>query len=300
MTNFEVRIYKSAQLAPTMETAEEVRKMTEFIKKHKKIKEEPTLFVDTNYPEEFNEFVSFKDNFSADEYEDDDLDDPPEYSAFSNDDISTTTLTAEEQVIIDSTPDPDLKQLLILNRKKNMQLLKLHKKIRDIIIKCEDVMEEKGKIIKNLNVRKRDLTYCPSWKLAAPYFKDKQYFGCPPNEDTLKKRAEKELSLYELHPSVKWTPWEFDRLLSAVKCNYNINQQKEVVGKLSVLQKTIDVGNCEDSEHKEKLEKIKKLQEELEKLEDNNENEVPPLGSDSHIDWYKVADMFLGGKNCSQ
>jgi hypothetical protein len=168
-----------------------------------------------------------------------------------------------------------------------MQLIKLHKKMQKLLAECEETMEEKNVILKNLETKQfTQQTFV--WKLAAPYFKDKKFFPCPLNEDAIKKRSTNELSVYDLVPSSKWTPIEFDRLTNAIKCNYNINRQNDVVHKLNSLKAKIQ------SEDKDKLEEISHLKQQLDQLK--NDEQIPPLNSNEFINWYKVAETFLKGE----
>ncbi|KAJ3662354.1 hypothetical protein Zmor_006708 [Zophobas morio] len=268
---------------------EDVKKMTEFINKQKSSYQ-------NNVQLEFEDFVNFKQDYSDQEFDEDD-----EESCYEVLSIKTLYLdnapgqelvfTEEEQNTIDSCTEPELKKLLILNRSKNMQLIKLHKKIQGFLAECEAEIEEKKNVLKNSEPKHlNQQTFI--WKLAAPYFKDKKFFPCPLNSDAMRKRNRDELSVYDLNPSPKWTPIEFDRLNNAVKCNYNINRQNNIVSKISALKNKMKSGD----EDKSLVEEILNLKEQLEELK-IGDDKLPPLNSNEFISWYKVAETFLKDKH---
>jgi hypothetical protein len=269
---------------------EDVRKMTDFINNQK-------ATYQSNFQLEFQDFINFKHDISDQEFDEEQLDEEDELNSHDNEvksynneegPIPVSSLTEEERNVTESCTCSDLKKLLLLNRSKNMQLIKLHKKMQKLLTECEETMEEKNVILKNLETKQfTQQTFV--WKLAAPYFKDKKFFPCPLNEDAIKKRSTNELSVYDLVPSSKWTPIEFDRLTNAIKCNYNINRQNDVVHKLNSLKSKMQ------SEDKDKLEEISHLKQQLDQLK--NDEQIPPLNSNEFINWYKVAETFLKDKH---
>lgn len=215
-----------------------------------------------------------------------------DFNNFTSTDISKLSsydpgsiLKLEERAAIDSGSDSILKNLLLLNRTKNFQLMQLYKKLKDLLLLCQKNIKEKKEVINDFLKANKDQTHSSgAWRLAAPYFKDKKLYACPPNVDTLRKQRNKELSVYDVTVTVKWSSLECDKLLRAVKVNYNINQQNDALKKIRTLQKS---GN------KDELAELKRRMEELQN-EDNSE--IPPLNSDQHIDWMRVAEVFLQGK----
>lgn len=169
-------------------------------------------------------------------------------------------------------------------------MIKIHKKIQELLLQCEIELEQKNNML--ISSEPKHFSQQPFvWKLAAPYFKDTAFFPSPLNEDAVEKRNRCELSIYDLIPSPKWTPIEFDRLFNAVKCNFNINRQTKLVSTLKALKSQI---SDEDVENRTKLEEIFNLKKELDKVKEDVK--VPPLNSNEYINWYKVSETFLKGK----
>ncbi|KAJ8977893.1 hypothetical protein NQ317_012394 [Molorchus minor] len=270
-----------------MEDEEDVKKMMEAIKCSQK----------ENLQEfEYEEFINCNDSDGEENeviiYEDDDYliyDLPNTELPDLNTYDTRSSLKPEERHTIDSCSDPNLKSLLLLNRDKNLLLMQLHKKIKDLLLECQKNIEEKNTIINAFVESNKGQTHSTgAWRLAAPYFKDKRLFPCPPNDD-VQKKANKELSIYDLYPLKKWTSFECEKLLRAVKCNYNINQQTAVRKKIQEVTQNFNFENREEV--------LEELQARMEQLSSNESNEVPPLNSDEHIDWLRVADVFLKDKH---
>ncbi|CAG9857601.1 unnamed protein product [Phyllotreta striolata] len=194
----------------------------------------------------------------------------------------TCNLQIEELRIVQSCDDPDLKQLLLLNRQKHIQLLRLFKMFKDAYLECKLNLTEMGDANES---PKRHKQSTGSWRVIAPYFKDKDFFRSPPNEDALAKKANKELSTYDLMPMKFWSKYEKDKLISAVKCYYTNNVIVE-------LKKRVRTFNVEGMTN-EQLVQLDNIKMELDELEDPNNERVPPLGSDLDINWIRVSDYFL-------
>lgn len=47
-------------------------------------------------------------------------------------------LTDNEKKVVDSCTDPALKELLLLNRTKNIQLMQLYRKMKDLLVECQE------------------------------------------------------------------------------------------------------------------------------------------------------------------
>ncbi|CAH1155558.1 unnamed protein product [Phaedon cochleariae] len=200
-----------------------------------------------------------------------------------------SSLRPEEILVIDSCTDPILKKILLLNRNKNMQLIQFYKKIKDLLIECKQNIIEKNEIVRGyIDMQKKNYVTSGTWKLGAPYFKDEKLYCSPPNRDTKRKRANGELTIYETFPLCKWTNFECQRLLGAVKVNYNMYQQTEIKNRI----KTICSQNDSSSSQL-----LKELEEQLRELKDNGNSTVPSLDSDENIDWDRVAEVFLKDKH---
>lgn len=201
------------------------------------------------------------------------------FSIYKHDPISS--LKPEEKNIIDSCEDSDLKELLFLNRKKNINLILLYKNLQDLLMECRQYIIEKASLLKeHINTLKVNHQSGAAWRLAAPYFKDKQLYQCPLNEDTLKKKRNNELFVYDLWPIHKWSSFECEKIIKAVKLSYTFNKQKCVKAKVEKTAK----------------EYFQQLKERICDTEINQQLEIPPLNSNEHITWSRIASVFSQGK----
>lgn len=197
------------------------------------------------------------------------------FNIYKHDPISS--LKPEEKSLIDACEDPELKRLLFLNRKKNINLILLYKKLQDLLMECKQYIIEKGSLLKeHINTLKLNHLSGGAWKLGAPYFKDKQLYQSPPNEDIIRKKNGNELFLYDFGCVPKWSNDECERLLKAVKLNYNFNKPLKAKGKSKQL--TAEQMNKEFNEVNEKT------------------LGVPPQHNDDFIDWERIASVFFQGK----
>jgi hypothetical protein len=119
------------------------------------------------------------------------------------------------------------------------QLLKLLEKCQTKIKDLQDHIDSiKSPSEKSLMTR-------GSWyyMFGIPYFKDRHYFPCPPNEDHLKKAANMELSIVDLPVLRQWKEKEKFKLLAAIRSQEIEIQVKEAqTGKQSSLMK-LDASN---------------------------------------------------------
>ncbi|XP_023015413.2 proximal sequence element A Pbp95 [Leptinotarsa decemlineata] len=273
-----------------MDDEADLNKMLEVLKHSKEENEDDDEF-------QYGGFINYDDSDLEECFEDEnaDLIEPYESQDCLNSlDLSSlykynpiSSLKPEEKGIIDSCSDPDLKKILLLNRQKNMHLIQLYKKIKDLLIECKQNIVEKNEIFKQCKDATRGTHFTAgAWRLGAPYFKDRQLYCCPSNKDTLRKRANNELTIYDVMPSPKWTRSECELLVDAVKLNYNINQQSEVNRK--IIKVTSSGGSKEE---------LEELNARLQELSENGNSEIPPLNSDENIDWEKVSEVFIGEKH---
>lgn len=202
-------------------------------------------------------------------------------SVYKHDPISS--LKPEEKDLIDHCDDPELKQVLFLNRKKNINLILLYKKLQDLLMECRQYIIEKASLLReHINTLKANNLSSASWKLAAPYFKDKDLYQSPMNDDTKIKMNNHELFIYDFKPNKPWTNFEYEKLIKAVKLNYSFkkHQLKKAVKRENDKQPAGQ--SCGDTAVEEHVE--------------NFETEIPPLNSNDHLDWSRIASVFLQGK----
>ncbi|XP_072382424.1 uncharacterized protein Pbp95 [Diabrotica undecimpunctata] len=200
-----------------------------------------------------------------------------------------TSLTAEEKSVIDSCENFDLKHILILNRQKNMSLIEHYKKLKDLLIECQSNILDINTIIhEKISDKKMYPKSSRSWRLGAPYFKDKLNFPAPLNDEALQKKLGDEQSIYDFISIKRWSSLECDSVIRAVKLNYSINTITHIRNEI----KKLELSNDEN-----KNEKIMELQEKQKQFDDQDNLPIPPLGSDEHINWIRVSEVFLRDKH---
>ncbi|XP_057672242.1 uncharacterized protein LOC130903895 [Diorhabda carinulata] len=245
---------------------------------------------------EFQEYINLSDSEEDEEFEiPDSIDNEVENEDLDKSnkiDISTiykyspnASLKSEEKAIIDSCEDQELKHLLVLNRQKNLQLIQLYKKYKDLLIECKQNIVDKNDLISQyFEAHKAQSQSSGSWRVGAPYFKTKDFFVAPSNDDVLRKKSNNELSHYDLQLPKRWNKFDLLRLITSVKVNYNCNQILEVKKNIKQLSSSDDL---------EKENKIHDLEMRLKELDDMDNLEVPPLGSDNNINWIRVSETFI-------
>lgn len=200
------------------------------------------------------------------------------------------SLTEDEQDAINKCTVPELKKLMVLNRTKNVHLVKIFNKIITQINRV-------NKLIWQLQQKKMPALSAKSrngmWKLGYPYFKTKDLYGCTFNADVLRKRRNNELT--RVQTPMKWFKEDQVALRRLVVLNYHTYRENEIVQKLSVLRMKLN----ESEILKEKTDidaEIDELQKDLVFLKSQKEMEVPPLHCKT-IDWDKISSQLNGKYN---
>lgn len=198
------------------------------------------------------------------------------FSVYKHDPISS--LKPEEKNLIDQCEDPELKRLLFLNRRKNINLILLYKRLQDLIMECRQYIIEKASLLREyINNMKANNLAIATWKLAAPYFKNKDLYQSPMNDDTKRKINNNELFIYAFRPNKSWSKFEYEKLINAVKLNYSF--KKHLFIKTQKRERGEQVDSSDPSVGDDKF-----------------QIEVPPLNSNKHLDWSRIASVFLQGK----
>lgn len=160
-----------------------------------------------------------------------------------------------------------------------------------MLFECkQNIVEQKRLVTANEKDSKSQCSQTSgAWRLGAPYFKDTKLYGCPLNEDTIRKRTNKELTVYDLMPLAKWQSRESAGLLRAVKLNYNINKQTDLKKQLIALNSSLESENVKHAKYTELTEKLSELKE-------SDNSEVPPLNCDKYINWVRISEYFFKSK----
>ncbi|CAH0546013.1 unnamed protein product [Brassicogethes aeneus] len=277
-----------------MDDEEDVRKLSEFLRNKSKGKKSNLEFERLiNSDEDEDEEEESTMDVSMEEI----IDDTDKFTI----DIDVTkinhqippnaSLQAEEKIVIENCVDPQLKNLLILNRQKNIQLILFYKKVKDLLFECKLNIEDKLREIQVVEQGIRKANSKKLWRISAPYFKDKDNYPAPPNSDTIRKNRNSELSVYDVYASSKWSQMECEKLVKSVKLNYSLTMQKEVLKELRALEAVEvegDEGNLRELEFKAKYKAIKDV-----------DDMCPPLYSNEFVDWERISSFFLHGNHTS-
>lgn len=148
-------------------------------------------------------------------------------------------------------------------------------------MECRQYIIEKASLLKeHINTLKLNHQSGGAWRLAAPYFKDKQLYQSPLNQDTMKKKLNSELFIYDLGSVAKWSSYECEKIIQAVKLNYNFNKQQS-------LRAEIRKGGKKSA--------FLEVYENFNEMEKSDALEIPPLHSNEHINWGRIAAVFIKG-----
>lgn len=197
---------------------------------------------------------------------------------------SLTSLQKDESAIIDNCTSPELQNLMLLNRSKHNHLIKLLKQIVDLINSVNKFMWEK-------RVTCFDKYKTGAWKLGNPYFKTKDFFGCPLNSDVKRKKCNNEL--VRLKPAVKWSDEDQSKLKISVGVNYLSFRKDEVRKRIQYLKANMKRKDAKDTVPNIAVE-IENLETQLTQLNSCDENDYPPLNWEGDIDWMKISYELKG------
>ena len=172
-------------------------------------------------------------------------------------------------------------------------LLAVEKQLVTLLEKCETKIKALQGRIDSVRSSNEMSVNRSSWcyMFGVPYFKDQDYFPCPPNEDRLKKIANNELTIVDL-PTVRlWKESDKSNLLDAVRAEEVARQTKYAEVRKQSVVKTLcgmgDVTKHEDLEHY---------------VEDCNTDHIGAKSlaelvgfNKSEYDWMKISAVDLGG-----
>ncbi|XP_076272755.1 proximal sequence element A Pbp95 isoform X2 [Rhynchophorus ferrugineus] len=266
-------------ILPTMNEAEDLKEIELLIEKQK-LEEQECDEV------EYSEFI---DDYDSDEFigENEDYE-IPDYQKQDVSKLHTSTpssiLTVNEKKIVDMCKDPDLRELLILNRQKNMQLMQFFKVIKDLLIECQTNIMQKDNQIKAKNNDKRN-NY-KIWRIGRPYFKSADNFPCPRNEDTMQKHQKGELMYYDMIPSIKWFNNDAKRLMAGVAFIFKVIREEQLTKEISAMEQSDNVNHR----------KLKMLKQSVDDIRNSSEVVYPPRNFDKSIDWNRISHNFLCNK----
>ncbi|XP_066155103.1 uncharacterized protein Pbp95 isoform X2 [Euwallacea fornicatus] len=261
-----------------MQDKKDAEKLQEIIDKYKVEEQEAE---DSEYDEadyaDFDYNLNDEDPFEADDQ------DIPQYSRTDVTKLNTYApseyLTPSEKAVIESCENEQLKQLLVLNRSKNMQLMQMYKRVKDLLIEClSDITKQEEYCRAMANCNKK---YHPKvWRLGSPYFKTADNFPCPPNADTLCKVKKGEVLFYDMNLSNKWVHRDVIRLIKGVAFHYKMVLTTDINKQINSI-----MAKDEESITEEDKAKIEALETKLKHLGET----YPALGNESVIDWERIS-----------
>ncbi|KAH1008922.1 snRNA-activating protein complex subunit 4 [Dendroctonus ponderosae] len=202
-------------------------------------------------------------------------------------------MTEEEKQTINCCTDPELKELLVLNRTKNIQLMQLYRTVKDLLGHCHSDISDlrDAHLLKSSNKTPNPKI----WRLGMPYFKTADHFPCPRNADAIRKDQEKEILVYELRMSYKWTQSEMNRLLNGVAFQYKVNRETELLSQIQALRDVLKKTSKKQEVEATTL-KIQELKEKHQAISSSKITAYPARGCEKYVDWRRISDKFLRGK----
>ncbi|XP_013790024.1 snRNA-activating protein complex subunit 4-like [Limulus polyphemus] len=127
----------------------------------------------------------------------------------------------------------------------------------------------------------------------APYFKDSTGRCAPPNEDTLIKKANKEITAY-LHPSRPWSKEDRKQLLAVVTENARELAMEQVMTRKDILSEKILQGDLNQVKSDEIEEKLKETEAEIKRIKKMSIHDLLSRVGD-RLDWMKISTTNLEG-----
>ncbi|KAI4478738.1 hypothetical protein M0804_011766 [Polistes exclamans] len=194
------------------------------------------------------------------------IDETDELSQF---DVNLTKQEKPGEIKIDK-----LQEVLALNKVLIEQLTIKRNEISEILRTCEENLLKLDELLENHEKNQKKQTKWITSIVGMPYFKDKDFFFAPPNQDAKLKAARGELQVATFEKGCSWT-WKDRRKISN-------NVYDEIV--MSVLDPTN--ADTEDSETEDTDLSENKFTKML-KAKDVNEIVGPP--GKKQFDWLKIA-----------
>lgn len=207
-------------------------------------------------------------------------------------------LSPEDNEIINKCTDSEIKHLMILNRNRCIQLKELYAKIYRILVECEKTIQEKqdssvrhNKAI--MGFGSRSVTKMNTWKIAWPYFKDREFFAAPPNADVISQKKNGEGSLLQLKQARRWTTDDQRTLKRAVMFSFYEYCVQDLEKEIRIFN--LQIKTSEGEARIEKEHHMEKLKEQLRVMKQKDDYEPPPLYNDVGVDWLKISNVDLRG-----
>ncbi|XP_050295801.1 uncharacterized protein LOC126735753 [Anthonomus grandis grandis] len=189
-------------------------------------------------------------------------------------------LTEAESQLLASCTDPLLKEVAILNRKKNIQLIHYRKQMKLLLEECQASILQYQRIL----ISKQPRVGCSRlWRIGMPFFKTSDDFPCPRNPDLVRKEQRRELLFYDLISYHRWIPRDMVKLKKWVSFHYKLRRETDLLKRINELK---------NSDNKEQMEEIVNLEVQLEKLKNNKSELCPALGCEDALVWKDAECLF--------
>jgi hypothetical protein len=165
----------------------------------------------------------------------------------------------------------------------------IEKQLLTLLERCQTKMKDLQEQIDTIkSPSEKSLMTRGSWyyMFGIPYFKDRQYFPCPPNEDHLKKIANVELSIVDLPVLRQWKEKDKFNLMAAIRTQEIDIQLKEARTRKQTSLKTPDALNDPAD--------IQESGSSTDLIETKSLAELVGFRK-SEYDWMKISAVDLGG-----
>ncbi|XP_078036835.1 proximal sequence element A Pbp95 isoform X2 [Augochlora pura] len=196
---------------------------------------------------------------------------------FSKDSTCQGKSEYQEETMLSEPDIDDCNNLLNYNKQIISSLLDLRKQITYALKQCEKKLTV---IDSNLERYVTGDTRALICNAGMPYFKDRNHFFAPNNDDEILKEHRKELQLRNLPKVIAWTSKERNDLLVAIQ-----TEVKTVPNKIY----NVKLDESTRKPHWE-LNKNGKIKKKL--LAINQENLIVPL-NEASLDWFKISSVYL-------
>ncbi|XP_071455297.1 snRNA-activating protein complex subunit 4-like [Hetaerina americana] len=200
-----------------------------------------------------------------------------------------------------STEEAGSQKNYSLNHAYVQQLTELKRIIKIKIQRCKEKQEIISKRVKDLEKQSMNPLSRKNWYhvFGYPYFKDKNFFPCPINDDHRRKMLKNEIDYHKLRSIRRWTEADCLKLEEAVKANAIEKKSSHLMSQRGlVLEKLRD----HETTEKEKAvlnDDLNRIQKEINKIKNLNPESL--YGDiNTQFDWMKITAEEFGELRSSE
>jgi len=180
------------------------------------------------------------------------------------------------------------------NLEYDRYLAKLETSLKTLIAKCKTTLTNLARDRRPGAVAQFFGRGSYAFCFGAPFFKDEQFYPCPPNADTVTKRQQGELCLIDLPPVRWWMPSQTKALLEDIK-----KQSRQACQQDAFREKNALVRRCKALE--DNSEERKRLEEEIKNFSIDSyvSTHIDEKIASTDHDWLRLSASVLDGKKSS-